>query len=148
MSESKQDRRVVSLNEPRFKLAEAVRNVWVVNAEQGTTVNDVLEPAYWAHVAQRLRPYDHIEVRIDTGEWLLSLLVLGCDRNWAKVHVLHRYELEKAETDMPKAKKHRVEWKGPQLKWCVIRNSDNEIIFKEMEKAEAHAQMAHHEALA
>lgn len=148
MSETKQAKRAVVLDEPRMKLAEHERNVYVANAAEGTTVNDVLEPGFWSYVASRLRPYDRIEVRVDTGEWLLELVVLGCDRNWARVHVLQKYDLEPVETDMPKARKHRVEWKGPQLKWCVIRNSDSEIIFKGLEKADAYGQMQTHEAVA
>lgn len=146
-TETKDTKRAVVLDEPRIKLAEFERQAFVANASEGTTVNDVLEPAYWSYVASKLKPYDRIEVRLDTGEWLLELLVLGCDRNWARVHLLHKHELGPVEADMPKAKKHRVEWKGPQLKWCVIRNSDDETIFKGLEKADAFGQMTAHEAM-
>ena len=138
-------KRAVVLIDQRLKLAEFERNTWVVNAEHGTTINDVLEPAYWAHVAQKFRPYDRVEVRVDSGEWMLELLVLGCDRSWARMHVLHRHELAEVEPEMPAAAKHRVEWKGPQLKWCVIRNADNEILFRGFDKAQAFAELQRHE---
>jgi hypothetical protein len=140
-----EQKRAVVVIDQRMKSAEYERNVWVVNAEHGTIVNDVLEPAYWAHVAQKLRPYDRIEVRVDSGEWLLELMVLGCDRNWARVHVLHRYELGPVEAELPAAQKHKVEWKGPQLKWCVIRVSDSEIIVRGLDKGQAFAEMGRHE---
>lgn len=141
------EKRAVVLDEPRMKSAEYERTTYVVNAAEGTSVGDVLEPGYWAHVAPMLRPYDRIEVRVDTGEWLLELLVLGCDRNWAQVFVLHKYDIEAVADEMPSAKKHKVEFKGPQLKYCVIRLADNEIIFKGMSKADAFSEMARHEAV-
>lgn len=138
-------KRLVQLFEERFKSAEYERMLYVANAKEGTTINDVLEPAYWSHVSQRLRPYDRIEVRIDTGEWLLELVVLAADRNWAQVAVLHNHTLGPADEDMPAARKHEVKFKGPQLKWCVIRVADSEIIFSGLSKAAALAQMASHE---
>ncbi len=138
-------KRAVVLIEPRLKVAADERGWWVVNAEQGTTINDVLEPVFWSYIASKLRPYDRIEVRVDTGEWMLELMVLSCDRMWARVKVLHQYDLGPVETEMPQAQKHRVEWKGPQLKWCVIRNADSEIILKGFDKADAFVQMERHE---
>jgi len=138
-------KRAVILTEPRIKGAEYERNTWVVNAEQGTTVSDVLEPLYLSCVSQRLSPYDRIEVRIDTGEWMLELLVLGCGRNFAKVCLLHKHELEPTEFELPAAQKHKIEWKGPQHKWCVIRLADGEMLFRGMDKGEAAAALERHE---
>jgi hypothetical protein len=64
-----------------------------VDAKAGTKIEDVLQPQYWAHVAGQLGPYTRIEV-LETGEWMLELLVINCGRNWAKVQVLHKFELE------------------------------------------------------
>jgi hypothetical protein len=59
---------------------------------------------------------------------MLELLVLNVGNNWAQVHVLHRYELEKPADDMPVPQRFSVEWKGPTRKWAVIRLSDNQIL--------------------
>lgn len=141
------EKRAVILDEPRLKSAEYERSWWIVNAAEGTQVSDVLEPVYWSFIADRLRPYDRIEVRVDTGEWLLDLLVLGCDRAWARVAVLHKYDLGPVEAEMPAAQKHRIEWKGPQLKWCVIRNADSEIIAKGHDKTQAFAELERYERM-
>lgn len=127
------EKRVVILNPQRMGLREGRRQDWVVNAEAGTTVADVLDPQYWSHMAAEMLQYDRVEVLLETGEWMLELVVLGRDRNWAQVHVLHHHQLEKVAADMPAAAKHRVEWKGPQHRFCVIRNSDNEVIQKELQ---------------
>ena len=81
-------KRVVILNPSRLQGAEYARQDWVVNAEEGTKISDVLDPAYWAHTSAQMKPYDRIEVRLETGEWILELLVLSADRNWARVQVL------------------------------------------------------------
>jgi hypothetical protein len=125
------------LNPQRMGLAEQLRQDWVVNAEEGTSVEEVLDPQYWAHMAMHLQPMDRIDVRAETGDWLLELLVINTGRNWAQMHLLARHDLVKRAETMPASVKHRVEWKGPQLRWCVIRNGDNEMLQKGMEKQAA-----------
>jgi hypothetical protein len=141
-------KRDVTLNPSRIGLAEQLRQDWVVNAEQGTEIRDVLEPAYWAHCAQRMQPYDRIEVRQETGDWLLELLVLDLGRNWARVHVLHKHELAPVSDTMPVASLHKVEWKGPQHKHSVIRLSDS-VLVKDgfADKLSAMTWMGQHEGV-
>ena len=120
----------------RVALAEYDRQDWVATAEVGTTKEEVLDPAYWAHLAAKMKPYDKIEVRVDDGEWMMELVVLACDRTWAKVHMLHFYQLAKVETKNMSTK-HDPVWKGPHLKWCVIRNSDQTIVQEKLDSREA-----------
>ena len=133
-------KRVVILNPTRFQAAEYARQDWVVNVEDGTTINDVLDPAYWAHVSAQMKPYDRIEARLESGEWLLELLVLSADRNWARVHVLQKYDLVATEQVAPPAQKYIVKWRGPQHKHSVVRISDGEVISKDHDTAEIAAQ--------
>jgi hypothetical protein len=130
--EQAKPKRVVQINNTRMQMAEYWRNEWVVNAELGTTVEDVMDPQYWAHMAAMLKPYDRIEVRVDDGSWLLELIVTGCDRSWAKVHLLQRYELTTADVAQTQSAKYEVAWKGPQHKWVVIRLSDQMMIKSEL----------------
>jgi hypothetical protein len=140
VAEKPQDKRALILNPQRMSLAEQVRQDWVVNAEQGTTVADVLDPQYWAHMASQLQAWDRVDVRLETGEWLLELLVINTGRNWAQVHLLKRHDLEQRSETMPAAQKHKIEWKGPQHKWCVIRLSDSEMIQRELASKDAAGQ--------
>jgi hypothetical protein len=75
-----------TLTEARMGLAESKRQDWVVNAEEGTTVEQVLDPMYWAHVGPKFTLYDRVDVRVDTGEWMLELIVIQTGRNFARVH--------------------------------------------------------------
>lgn len=134
------------LNPQRMGLAEHLRQQWMVNAEEGTTVEDVLDPQYWSHMAAQLQPYDRVDVLLETGDWLMELLVINRGRNWAQVHVLHKYDLEQRSETMPAAQKHRIEWKGPKHKHAVIRLADSQMIqdgFSSRE--EAGVWLANHE---
>lgn len=133
------------LDPQRHRLAEHVRNTWVVNAEEGTTIQDVLEPSYWAHVARELKPYDHIEVRLETGDWIAQMLVISQGLNWAKVHLLQQHNLSMSQEAPPSSQKHEVKWRGPQHKWCVMRLIDNQALQTGMEKDEASAWLRNYE---
>jgi hypothetical protein len=147
--EQKTEKRAVILQPQRMRLAEYERQEWVVTAELGTTKKDVLDPQYWAHMSELMKPYDHIEVRIDDGSWLMKLLVKECDRNWAKVIELEFYDLEVKDEKTVVNSKYRVEWKGPHHKWAVIRESDSEILKASFtDKHQANAWMMEHEKIA
>lgn len=134
------------LNPQRMGLAEQLRQDWVVNAEQGTTIEEVLDSQYWAHMASQMQPFDTVEVRLETGEWLLKLRVINTGRNWAQMFEEHRYELVERSETMPAATRYRVDWKGPQMKWSVIRVADSEVVQKELpSKAAAQDWLASHE---
>lgn len=138
--------RALILNPQRMGLAEQLRQDWVVNAEEGTTVKDVLEPGYWSHMSSQMQPYDRIDVRLETGEWLLELIVISVGRNWATVFLANKHELQPAVENVPSAIKHKVEWKGPQHKHVVIRLADNVVVQSGFsEKSAAQEWLAHHE---
>jgi hypothetical protein len=99
---------------------------------EGTEFAHLLKPEYWAHVAQKLRPHTLIKVIPEDGSYWAELLVLSCDRLWAKVHVLRYEDLTAVAVD-PEAQASRlvefdIQWKGPVKKHVVIRKSDSTII--------------------
>ena len=123
--------RFVQITNGRFHPAEYERDYWAITCEVGTTREDILQPHFWSHVAKKLKPYSRIEVRIDDGTFFGEYLVLQCDRTWAKVKELSFHSLTSADvsqTESEQMQGHRIEWKGPQLKHCIIRNKDNAVI--------------------
>lgn len=144
--EVQNQKRALILNPQRIALAEQLRQDWVVNAEEGTTVQDVLDPGYWAHMAAQFQVYDHIEVRLETGEWILELIVLDVGRNYARVFLAHRHDFAEVDMTIPaNAITHKVEWKGPQRKFVVIRLSDSAAVQEGFaSKPEAMAWMENH----
>lgn len=128
MEENEDKKRSVQISPGRMKLSQYERQEWVANAPEGCTVDDIKEQGFWSLMAHLMKPYDRIEVRADDGTWMAELVVVGCGRNWAKVHILNHYKLSSATEEMKGDSEFRVEFKGPQKKWCIIRNSDDEFI--------------------
>jgi len=129
----------------RMRLAEYDRQEWIVNAEPGHTIEDLMKPGYWAHMAQQMTAYDHIEVRAEDGSWVAELLVVQVDRMWAKVVLKSKFDFTVTE-DPEELNQHVVEWKGPQHRFAVIRTSDREKIKDGFQnKEEAAAWMREHE---
>lgn len=137
----------MSLDPARFSLDEYVNSNWTLTVEAGTSFEDVLNPAFFSNVAARLHPYDHIRVRIDTGEWYAVLLVVNCARAWAKVVPLIApiklvsEDVEPQEIDS----QYEIKFLGPHKKFCVIRKSDKETIKEQCaNKQEAHGWLSSH----
>ena len=135
--------KVVRVLKPgRFELTEHANQDKTITVEEGTKLSDLEVPAFYSNVAVQLRPYDHIRVRIDTGEWYAELLVLSCGKNWAKVKVLNKYDLESKDTLLqgPDLSGYEVKYRGPHHKHSVVRVSDSEVIKDEFsDKREAEA---------
>jgi hypothetical protein len=122
-------KRTPMITATRMRSAEYERQVWVANIEYGVSIEDIMVPGFWAHMANKLRPYDHIEARADDGTWIAHLIVTGCDRTWARVAVDRVTKLTPKDiSDTQAVQQHRVEWKGPHNKFVVIRIADNEPV--------------------
>ncbi|HEY9064717.1 MAG TPA: hypothetical protein VIO33_07010, partial [Burkholderiaceae bacterium] len=121
-------KREVSLMPTRMQLAEQWRRDFCVNAEEGTLPTDIVNPAYWSHVAAQLQQFDRIDVREETGAWLAELIVIDGGRNYAKVYMAKLHLFHDTDRIAAPAAKHRVEWKGPQRKHSVIRIADNQVL--------------------
>lgn len=146
-SEPKEEvKRSPTMHPTRMKLAEYERQEWIANAEIGHTVEDCLVPAYWSHMAAQMNPYDHIEVRAEDGSWVADLMVIAVDRSWAKVVLRQKFDLVAVDSMPTSELQHKVEWKGPQHRFCVIRVSDSANLKGEFRtKDEATAWMKEHE---
>lgn len=135
----------MSLDPARFARNEYVNTDWTVTVEAGTSLEDVLNPAFFANVAAKMTAYDHIRVRVDTGEWYAELLVLDCGRNWAKMFKLCEHKLTREETNEEIDSQFTVKHLGPHKKYAVIRKSDNETLRDGFtNKHEANAWLASH----
>jgi hypothetical protein len=117
------------LNRSRFQEAEFQTTTWVATVEQGTTMDQIQNPAFWSHISTSLRPYDKIQIRWDDGVAYAEFLVLSCDRSYAKVKELFHVELTTADVAMSENDaSHKIDWKGPHRKFAIIRKADGAII--------------------
>ena len=99
-------------------------------AEIEQTLDDVLTPEYWTHVAKLLRPSDEIVVNAADRSWRAELLVRDTSRTAASVALISH-----AKFDTPAAPLQAEEgsglapnWGGPTWKWRAIRVADGETI--------------------
>lgn len=130
----------------RIGLAEDKRHDWVVDLPMTVSLEQAMEPSYWAHVAAQMDPLDHIEVRAEDGSWVAYLIVSFCERNYAKVVLDRRIQLGDDREVPLTSQKHKLDWKGPKMMWCVIRTSDGAVLHEgERDKAIAYQWMQDHE---
>ena len=140
------------LNPGRFALTEHHNQNWTVTVEEGTKLEDILNPSFFANVAINLRPYDKINVRIDTEEYYAELLVLQASKNMARVAVLQHVNFKELkgeqvskEVNLEDAVQFKVQFCGPQLRFCVIRKADGARIKEKcQDKEEAESWLAGH----
>lgn len=111
-----------------FHVAEYVRNVWRHHPAVGITKDHLLDPAYWAIISRQLKPGDVIECFAQDGTYFAPFLVLAAERTYAKVHVLAWHALTTADVAQTQDSLFKVEYKGPSLRYCVIRVADGEKV--------------------
>lgn len=131
----------------RMGLAEHKRQDWVIDAEQGTLPDDVMKTEYWAHVAAEFSQWDTVEVREESGAWIMKLRITACDRNWARMYAEAFYDLSKVSTLAPDdAVKYHVVFRGSHKKHCVVRISDGALLQEGFQtKALAEEWLRNHE---
>jgi hypothetical protein len=134
--------------------AEFAINQWAIEVENGISLSRVMQPAFWAHVASKLRPWDKIFVRPHEGHWYAELLVTEASRNWAKVHLLKDWALttnDVAQTLVSMQEHLAAGMKELEVKfrashqWCVLRRADGSILVENLTSREgAHAWVIEH----
>lgn len=111
----------------RFRGADYVRQLMRATPEVGTPIEEVLKPEYWAHVAQKAKVGDIIEILPEDGAWFVQALVVACSKIHLKLHVISKTVINEAKAEKKDDKKDepfRIEFKGPQRKWAIIRSKD------------------------
>lgn len=128
--------------EKDFKEADFSRQIFRASPPEGTKLDDLLEPEYWAHVARRVNPHDIIEVVPVDGSFFARFFVLNVGKLSVKLYKLEYCELNAAPVGSaaPKATSlFEPKFSGP-LKWNVIRKSDKQVVsskpFQTREEAE------------
>lgn len=127
MSEETTDkRRVAPLPVAGLMMAEYARTAYVITPPQGVSFEQCLEPAFWAHVGERLRPFDRIEVCAVDGTYFGELLVLRSGHGFAKVQKLQYVELASSGETVG-LDDFEIRF-TPHTKFRVIRKSDRAVL--------------------
>lgn len=130
----------------RLKEVVHARNEYFAEIPNGTTIEDILKPEYWAHYAKdKLRPLDVIECFCDDASWECSLRVMYVAKTEVKMSlrwkVAHDNVLpEETETDV-----HEIKWHGPTAQFAIVRKDNNEVLKDRLyPKSEAAAYLKRH----
>lgn len=129
--------------------AEHFRSHYCAAVGPKATPNDILRPAFWTHVASKLRRMDKIEVIPEHEGWYAELLVVSTGIGFAKVAMIRFLEIE-VDEEQDADLSTTVEWGGVEHKYRIIRKADRYAIASGFEsKASAmQAQSVHERALA
>lgn len=132
----------------QMQSAEFQRQDMIVRPEAGTTIEEMLNPAYWVHVARGFKVFDRIEVRPVDGGWWAELLVRVVEPFTMVTQVLRLVKLETAggtlAADITAPDGYEFKHRGPKG-WAVVRLSDGaELKAAESSKESAAAWLAGH----
>lgn len=121
-------KRAPVLVETRMQEREQKVRDWVIDVETDVTVDEMMKPGFWAFVSPQFQPGDSIEARPDDFSWFAFLKVVYAERNFARV-ILDRVIKCEMNTEVPQESiKHKAEYRGGHLKWCVIRIEDSQVL--------------------
>lgn len=119
-------RRIAAQDFERFELRN---QTWRAIASSGVTLEDMLKPAYWSHVAYQMHPFDEIKVIAEDGSWVATLLVTNCERLWAQTVVVFSKDLTEQLSKQASAADDDLEvvWAAAR-RFRVRRKSDKETL--------------------
>lgn len=120
--------------QPKVTQAEFTRLVWAAEPESGGTMADtlgeVIQPAYWAHVARSIKAGSIIELRPADGAWFAQLYVRASNSTGLIVSVLNAWDFSKTEVAKTDDNAiYEVKHRGPRG-WSVVRKSDGKVVFE------------------
>jgi len=127
----------IQLQSNRTREAGHWQNWHTVNAQPGTTRENILKEDYWAHVAGKYSRGDILFVRDDQGAWVAQYLVLDCARTWVKVFEMQWWDLKVAQISEGVKDGLEYHWFGNQDQCGVIRTSDGAAMVKGLRSKEA-----------
>lgn len=117
------------LTSSRLQRAEHYFAAYAVVLPDGVSLEDAMKPAYWAHVAEKLRQHDTIRIIPEAGAYFAEILVLSAGRGYANVALLRHIPLDdEAMAGDQGNDLVDVKWRGPHSKWSLVRKSDGAVL--------------------
>jgi len=143
------DTNTPSLNPSRIQEASFCETGWRAVVNGGVTLDEILHPLFWAHVAHRLKPHDRISVVTDDNAFWYDLLVISTGKERAYVTPLNAVDINAAMDRIEgiggaipaSLTSATVAWKGPQAKYCVL-HGETVVQSKFATKAEAQSWLS------
>ena len=118
---------------------EYVSTRWDAKIGHGISLHDLENPAFWAHQAVQLKPFDEIRARAEDGTWVAYFVVTDCSRTWARVRLDRLVNLSTGDVSQSQAlsaeagafaEQHKVLWRGAAARWSVVRKLDGAVLYE------------------
>lgn len=121
---------IMTITSTKIKQAAYVRNIHVATPPAGTKLADVLNPAYWVHVAKQFHVSDRIEVIPEDHSFFAELYVAGVSAGGLKLIKFRHYDFDLEDILNVGAEEPEliVLWRGPNAKHCVLRKADKQVL--------------------
>ena len=108
------------------------------------TLEDILKPETWLHVAARLRPLDTIIIKAETGQFVVALHVVSVKTDGATVCPMWTVDMSAGSAAPQKAKTKIVVEFVTAHKWRLVRGKEI-LAYGFDSKEEAEAKVAEYE---
>lgn len=108
--------------------------------EYGVTLDAVMQPEYWAHVAHMLRPGYCVILTAADMSWRAELMVRAASRTEALMGLVSHAEFGAAADVAPDNPDYEIKWRGPARKYSVLRRSDGAVVKEDFQAREQAAQ--------
>jgi hypothetical protein len=125
----------VNLRPHLLRDADYRRSLYQVVLEPGPTYDDLLKPAFWAHVSGKLKVRDRIEVHAHDGSWYAELIVCSSSRTATTVAPLRKVDLTAVADAAANTDGVEIKHRG-FAKWSAIRKSDKAVLVEGLDTKE------------
>lgn len=104
--------------------------------EYGVSMEQIMEPSYWVHVARILRPGYEIVVTAPDMSWRGRIMVRGVNSNEVYLGLMSFVSFVDAKDDASFGN-YEIKWRGPKARFGVVRKDDGTVIKDGFEVREA-----------
>jgi hypothetical protein len=126
-----------------MKLGEYARNVHTVSVPVGMSLEQVMVPSEWAHVAHQIKPKDRLELWAEDRSWFADAIVVKASRLEVHIRAVTYIDMDAvAEPVVTRKDGYHVDYGGPVDQYRVIRNGDARIMTLGLTKPEAEQWIA------
>jgi hypothetical protein len=112
------------------KVSSQVWTSYTLVMTPGQAVEDALDSDFWAHVAKMLQPYDTVRLIAEDGSYVAEIMVTTAGGTYVKMTELWRWVRpdDTPQTDADAPQIAYPKFRGPVLRWCVMRTSDDDCL--------------------
>jgi hypothetical protein len=112
----------------RLTPIEHARRELFAEIPEGVTLEDILRPEFWSHYARDFKPMDLVEAFCEDGSWEASLRVMLVTDVEVKMSLRWEVRHDKVAPEEEKTETHEIKWKGPAMRFAVVRKDTGEVI--------------------